>query len=198
MTKQFVTSDLHFGHSNIIKYCPDSRGHLTGVDQMNAEIINRFNEVVGKEDHTYILGDFAFCKPEQAMKFMAQMNGTKTLIHGNHDRKLVASMEFRNPSVRRMAGLVEDTPYKVISHSVDGVKYGVVLFHFRIASWDGAHHGSIHLYGHEHGNGPVMTTRCMDIGADTNHLRPYQLDRVVAELAKRELTKSGHHDGNRE
>ena len=195
--KHFITSDIHFGHKNIIKYCPESRGHFTSVDEMNETFINDFNNLVTEEDHTYILGDIGFCKPEQTMEFLKMMNGRKTIIHGNHDRELVKSEVFQNPEQRRLAGIIEDTPYKVISHMVDGVKYGIVLFHFRIASWDGAHHGSIHLYGHEHGNGPVMEGRCMDIGVDTNKMKPYFLDSVVRVLRDKGKTVNGHHDGTR-
>jgi calcineurin-like phosphoesterase family protein len=195
--KIYATSDLHFQHKNIINYCPDSRGHLQSVDEMNDELVRKFNERVTEEDHTYILGDIGFGSPESTMNFLKQMNGTKTIIHGNHDRKLIASSVFQSHDQRRLAGIVEDTPYKVISHTVDGVKYGVVLFHFRIASWDGAHHGSIHLFGHEHGNGPTMTTRCQDIGVDTNQLYPYNLDELIPLLAKKEKAFNGHHDGTR-
>lgn len=195
---QFVSSDLHFDHKNIIKYCPLSRGHLTSVDEMNEEIITKFNMTVEENDHTFLLGDIGFGAPSRTMDFLKRMNGTKTIIHGNHDRKLISSTEFQNQSQRNLAGIIEDTPYKVISHTLDGAKYGVILFHFRIASWDGAHHGSIHLYGHEHANGPEMSTRCMDIGADTNNLYPHALDSVVRRLSKREMSFNGHHDGSRE
>ena len=164
---------------------------------MNERFITNFNNQVTENDHTYILGDIGFCKPEQTMEFLKMMNGRKTIIHGNHDRELVASSVFQNPEQRRLAGIIEDTPYKVISHTVDGVKYGIILFHFRIASWDGAHHGSIHLYGHEHGNGPVVDARCMDIGVDTNDMNPYLLDSAVRLVCKKDKVVSGHHDGTR-
>lgn len=196
--KIWVTSDLHFGHSNIIKYSPKYRGHLTSVDEMNRELVTNFNKDVSEDDHTYILGDIGFCSPEKVMDFLKQMNGTKTIIHGNHDRKLIASSAFQDRSQRNLAGIVEDTPYKVISQTVDGKKYGVVMFHFRIANWDGAHHGSIHLYGHEHGGGPVLERRCQDIGVDTNALRPYEMQSLIRRLAKKPHTYEGHHDGSRE
>lgn len=195
--KHFITSDIHFGHKNILKYNPASRSQYSSVDDMNEKFVINFNEQVLEEDHTYILGDIGFCKPEQTMEFLKMMNGRKTIIHGNHDRELVASSIFQNPEQRRLAGIIEDTPYKVISHVVDGVKHGIVLFHFRIAAWDGAHHGSIHFYGHEHGNGPVMETRCMDIGVDTNNMNPYHLDSAVRMVRDRAKTISGHHDGSR-
>ena len=157
------------------------------LDAMHEAIIQRHNAIVGEDDLTYLLGDFAFCKPDQAMKFMMRMNGKKILVHGNHDRKLVGSNEFRDSSIRRMAGLIEDTPYKMISHKhpETGQNYGVALFHFPIHfEWDGSHRGSIHLHGHCHGKRTGMEKyRVCDVGVDTNELKPYLLDSLVQRLS---------------
>lgn len=166
------------------------------LDAMHETIIANHNDMVGEDDLTYLLGDFAFCKPDQAMKFMMRLNGKKILIHGNHDRKLVSSNEFQDSSIRRMAGLIEDTPYKMISHkhTGSGQSYGIALFHFPIHfEWDGSHRGSIHLHGHQHGGGVTSPFRCMDIGLDTNDLKPYDLDDVVRVLSVKKVFESGHH-----
>lgn len=162
---------------------------------MHEAIIANHNAVVGEDDLTYLLGDFAFCKPDQAMKFMTRMNGKKILIHGNHDRRLVDSNEFNDSSIRRMAGLIEDAKYKMISHKhpKTGQNYGVALFHFPIAEWDGCHRGSLHCYGHQHGGGVTSPFRCMDIGLDTNDLKPYDMDEVVRVLSEKKVYEHGHH-----
>ncbi len=43
----FFTVDEHHGHANIIKYC---NRPFTSVDEMDAEIIQRHNEMVGSKD----------------------------------------------------------------------------------------------------------------------------------------------------
>lgn len=166
------------------------------LDSMHSALIQRHNAIVGEDDLTYLLGDFAFCKPDQAMRFMMSMNGKKILVHGNHDRKLVDSNEFKDSSMRRMAGLVEDTPYKMISHKhpETGQNYGVALFHFPIHfEWEGSHRGSLHCYGHQHAGGKKSEFRCMDIGVDTNDLKPYDMDDVVRQLSKKKVFAHGHH-----
>jgi calcineurin-like phosphoesterase family protein len=60
MAKVFFTSDTHFNHANIISYC--SRP-FSSADEMNREIIARWNAVVGPEDTVYHLGDFAMGRP---------------------------------------------------------------------------------------------------------------------------------------
>lgn len=54
MSKIFFTSDLHFGHKNILSY--DNRPFLT--TEVNDEaIIKKWNDKVGIEDTVWILGD---------------------------------------------------------------------------------------------------------------------------------------------
>ena len=53
--KIFFTSDLHFGHENVLKM--DNRPFKT-VDEMDAELIKRWNKKVNKGDIVYVLGDF--------------------------------------------------------------------------------------------------------------------------------------------
>ena len=55
---------------------------------MHEELIKRFNSKVGPNDSTYFLGDFAFInRVESLQELLNQLNGKKTLIIGNHDKK---------------------------------------------------------------------------------------------------------------
>ena len=51
----FYISDLHIGHANCLAF--DNRP-FKDVEEMNSEIIKRWNAVVSNDDHIYILGDF--------------------------------------------------------------------------------------------------------------------------------------------
>ena len=59
MSKVFFTGDLHFGHENVLAF--DHRPFET-VEEMDAELIRRWNHKVGKGDLVYVLGDF-ICLP---------------------------------------------------------------------------------------------------------------------------------------
>lgn len=81
---RFYISDTHFGHDNIIKY--DKRP-FKDVDEMNSEMIRRWNAVVGPDDIVYILGDFCWKKQSEWYDIVKQLAGNKVLIRGNHDLK---------------------------------------------------------------------------------------------------------------
>lgn len=81
----FFTADWHFYHSIIIKYC--NRPYKT-ERAMREDIIAKHNEVVGKNDTVYVIGDVGMLGRDKLSKLkpiLAKMNGTKHLILGNHD-----------------------------------------------------------------------------------------------------------------
>ena len=83
--KIFVTADTHFNHENIIKYC---NRPYENVQDMNEDIIKKWNEVVGKDDIVYHLGDYGFGSKEELQKIFNRLNGKKYLIMGNHDLRV--------------------------------------------------------------------------------------------------------------
>ena len=82
--KRWVISDTHFNHANIIRYCDRP---FNSVEQMNEELIKRWNNTVAKDDIVYHLGDFAFGNKEQLASILMRLNGRIRLIMGNHDHK---------------------------------------------------------------------------------------------------------------
>mgnify|MGYP003333343905 FL=1 len=179
--KKWITSDLHFGHANIQKFCPVTRGRFKDIEDMRERMIEEWNAVVKVEDHTYILGDVCFAPWEKAVQFMARLNGTKTLIAGNHDKKLLKSREFRDQ-------FVEIRDYMDIS--VNGTK--VVMFHYPIAEWDQMHRGAVHLHGHLHGGTSGLEAyRARDVGMDSTGMIVRNLENIVAEALRGAI--KGHH-----
>ena len=61
-TPFFYIGDTHFGHENVIKF--DNRP-FKDSEQMDIELINRWNDVVKSEDEVYILGDFC-CRNQKS------------------------------------------------------------------------------------------------------------------------------------
>lgn len=82
MTTWF-TSDTHFGHANIIKYCNRPFG---GIYHMDETLVNNWNAVVGDTDVVYHLGDVALGAFDRWDEILTSLNGYKVLLVGNHDR----------------------------------------------------------------------------------------------------------------
>lgn len=81
--KRHITSDTHFGHTNVIAYCARP---FRSVKEMDAELIKRWNARVSKDDIVYHLGDFCFRAPQEKVKeLVSKLNGRIILVMGNHD-----------------------------------------------------------------------------------------------------------------
>lgn len=79
--RELVTSDSHYRHKNIVRYCNRPENH----DEV---MVAGWNDVVRPEgDVVYHLGDFAFTKSHtEAKSILDELNGRKQLLLGNHDR----------------------------------------------------------------------------------------------------------------
>ena len=80
--KTWFISDTHFNHENIIKYCDRP---FASKEEMNQELIKRWNNTVSKNDIVWFLGDFALGGREECKSLLAQLNGEIRMIRGNHD-----------------------------------------------------------------------------------------------------------------
>ena len=77
----FFTSDHHFSHANIIRYC---NRPFTSAEEMNQELIRRWNQTVSTDDTVYYLGDFSLSLVA-VESITPHLHGRKLLIMGNHD-----------------------------------------------------------------------------------------------------------------
>jgi len=79
----FFTSDVHIGHVNIIAY---SERPFVDVPDMNARIVEGWNQTVTDADTVYIIGDLCMGKLDDSLSIAGQLRGHKWLVPGNHDR----------------------------------------------------------------------------------------------------------------
>lgn len=94
--KIWFTSDLHFGHENILKFT--SRGKSTNdysifspvkfsdIKTHDEYIISVWNKQVNPNDIVYILGDVIWSTVKNPADILSRLNGSKHLIIGNHDK----------------------------------------------------------------------------------------------------------------
>ncbi len=92
----WITSDTHFGHNNIIKFC--ARPFKDAIE-MDEHLILNWNRCVRPDDIVIHLGDFSMS--EQALQRVARrLNGRKFLILGNHDYPHPAHKKGRKPELQ--------------------------------------------------------------------------------------------------
>jgi len=82
----WFTSDLHFGHANIIEYC---KRPFANVEEMDETLFKNLLETVPAGDTLWVLGDVAMKNKafaETVAKRLAQMPFKIKIIAGNHDK----------------------------------------------------------------------------------------------------------------
>ena len=82
MRNDFFTSDHHFGHDKLRGYC---RPRFGSVEEMDELMIQRWNQVVGRNDRVYHGGDFMWFG-KHVMQIARRLNGTIYMAVGNHDQ----------------------------------------------------------------------------------------------------------------
>lgn len=160
----WFSADHHFNHANIIKYC--SRP-FSSVQEMDTEMIGRWNSVVKPQDEVYYLGDLTMGNYGTARSYLKKMNGRIKFIEGNHDASWFRSLDIN----LRLPPIFELKINKQL----------IVLCHYGMREWNKSFHNSWHLYGHSHGNLPAYRLS-FDVGVDTNDFYPYSLGQVSDKI----------------
>lgn len=165
----FFTSDTHFGHENIIRFC---KRPFADAKEMNTVLREKWNAKVGPLDTVYHLGDFALGPDSKDIAAAAwNLNGNIHLIKGNHED--VALNQFPD----RFKSIQDYLELKVSSSQ------RVVLFHYPLRTWHHVYQGVWHLYGHVHG-GLESYGKSFDIGVDNWNFEPLSLDEVAERMSK--------------
>ena len=148
----FFTSDLHFEHKSILKFCPDTRP-FQDLDEMRQHLIDEINATCQPEDTFYHLGDLYFGKSQEELReILSEVKCRMHFIRGNHDYSNYVK-------VMKEFGHVDD----YLELKANGTK--LVLCHYPLAFWNSAHYGSIHAFGHMHGRYQHQG-RAIDVGYD--------------------------------
>lgn len=167
----FFTSDTHFSHKNIIKYC---NRPFASIEEMDVKMMTNWNNVVKPDDLVYHLGDVTFGNPENLT-----LNGSKILIIGSHDdpKKL-------RPFFTEMSPMMEI--------KIEGVY--ITLCHYAMRVWPRSHYQTWHLYGHSHGSLPSIG-KSHDVGVDNNNFTPVSFLQIC-EIMKNKPENVQNHERN--
>lgn len=170
----FFTSDTHFNHTNIIKYCDRP---FNDANHMNDMLIAKWNKVVAPGDTVVICGDFAYGDKKDWEALLNRLSGMKIFVQGNHDRD-TAIPEYKFHRIYDGFGtlMVKDP---------DGDQH-ITVCHYPMLSWYLSHKNSWNIFGHWH-SGTVRKAEGLEGSADTedyvreerkafDKLRPTQYD----------------------
>jgi calcineurin-like phosphoesterase family protein len=166
---RFFTSDHHYYHKNVILYCGRP---YNSVEEMNVDLINKWNSVVSPGDEVYYLGDFSLSA--KALPIVSQLSGKKILIAGNHDLCWKGRKGYE-----KKAELYREAGFHVVLHLPDEIViHGerVLLWHLPYLTEDNPderykefrifNNGQWLLHGHSHGYRFVKNKNMIDVGVD--------------------------------
>ena len=175
----FFTSDTHFWHSNIIKYC---NRPFMDIEEMNEEIIKRWNDKIENDDLVFHLGDFAFCGPSQYKTLLERLNGKITLVLGNPDWR-----NIKEGYMSKFNGIYQQLRIKVDYQRI-------YLNHFPFLCYEGSWRGVWQLFGHVH-SGPynnggglddprlkMLLPGQYDVGVDNNNFTPISYKELCTKV----------------
>jgi calcineurin-like phosphoesterase family protein len=162
MPAVFLTSDTHFGHTGVCRFTNSDGSKMrpwTDPDEMDEEMVKRWNDRVRPNDKVYHLGDVVINR--KALKIMSRLNGDKVLIRGNHDI-------FRDDEYRQY--FRELRAYHVMN--------GMILSHIPIHTESLGRFGT-NIHGHLHAN-RVMKKVWVD-KVSIHDPRPYIIEEEVVD-----------------
>lgn len=171
----YFTSDTHFFHKGVIEY---SNRPFANVEEMNEELIRRWNVVVTDKDEVYHLGDFSFGRPADSEAVAARLRGRKYLIKGNHDHSNVLK-KLENHFI-----WIKDVYMLTVQQQPENQL--VWLSHYSHRKWPQKHYGVWHLYGHSHGRAEDLD-RSTDVGVDAWAYAPVSFTELTRRFKDREI-----------
>lgn len=181
----WFTADTHFNHAGIISYC--SRPWPT-TEEMDAAIIERWNERVLASDTVYHVGDFLFGKHADWHRILDQLKGTIHLIEGNHDRQNVKNKHINS----RFASVQSYLEITVPDPEAFQKRQRITLCHYAALGWREQRQGGWMLHGHSHGNLKpalhcpechtlvIQEVKRLDVGVDCHDYYPISYEQVKA------------------
>lgn len=177
----WFSSDIHFGHTNIIKF---TNRPYNDAHHMNTSIISIWNSTVDENDIVYFLGDFSL-NGNVACNIVKYLNGSIHLISGNHDKTFAKHNSTKH---LKWVDMYLEAGFKSVESglSIDIEGELTLLSHFpyltpgfdqRYKDYRLTNMGQWLLHGHEHGR-YKKNGRMIDCGLDVWG-RPVSLDEIV-------------------
>lgn len=184
----WFSSDLHFHHLNIIRYC---NRPFANPKEMNEYLVERHNAYVKPQDHWYNLGDVTMERDNQGrgLEIVAKLNGHKRLIFGNHDH--YAAKHYLKYFEKVMA-----------VQNIDRIEFSHFPIHpLSMGSYLANVHGHIHdkpnydpVLRVDKTTGRVWVQPYINISVEKTAYRPVSLDEIKT-MIRQEIARWSEQDG---
>lgn len=161
----YFTADQHFWNQ---KQYPVGSRRFETVRERNEFLVRQWNAVVSPDDEVYLLGDISDGDGVRTTEILRQLNGSKYLVIGNHDRYL------EDPGFQL-------TEYKWCRQYYELLTMDTkfVLFHFPLEIWSGCRNERIHLHGHCHSRIAMQKPiRRYEVGVDAHEGKPVSIEEI--------------------
>lgn len=177
MPESWFISDTHWGHENIMRFCPSRTVLGKTIEEHDEALIERWNATVRPKDTVYHCGDFAFAGRKEKMQWAKRLNGLIKIVRGNHDTQ--RSEKYTDlgmvllPSAFPLPGLRD-----------------VVLSHVPLHPMALANRWRLNVHGHLH-EGLVRTSalpsapadlRYMNVSCEQIDFRPIHREEIMRRL----------------
>lgn len=174
MANLYLTSDLHLGHANIIRY---TNRPFKSVEEMDKALIHNANMRVKEEDTVIHVGDFCFKNspngkegeglPIHSKNYIKQLIGRWIFIRGNHDRKNSVDTKIER-LVLKVGGIDINVCHRPEDAIIEDDKYY-----------------PLNLVGHVHTNWHTKEickngkySLLLNVGVDVNKFMPLAFDEI--------------------
>ena len=174
--KYLYTGDNHFDHENIVWM---NNRPVKDVEEMNEEMIRRWNAKVNSNDVVYILGDL-FYRSSNPERILKRLKGRKRIILGNHDGSWISKVN--------MDDYFEEV--HTLGTEISDGKRAMTLCHYPLLTWKHAKKNYM-IHGHIHNDTssdywPLIKVRdrVLNAGADINNFEPVTFEELLENNIK--------------
>ena len=161
----YFIADTHFGEENIRLY---ENRPFVDITEMDNVLQKRWNSHVNQQDTIYVLGDFGANGQEK--EILAQLNGRKFLVKGNHD--------IQTNQYYRDCGFIEVYDYPII------FKDFWILSHEPL--YVNTNMPYANIFGHVH-NSPIFKTYSNQhycVSVERTQYAPISFDEIIMTIQK--------------
>jgi calcineurin-like phosphoesterase family protein len=157
----YIVSDTHIGHYNIIKF-ENIKRPFNNIEEHDQSIIDAWNSVIKDDDIVYHLGDVFFRK--ENFEKIKLLKGRKRLILGNHDH------------------YVKISEYEILFEKVLGsyVYNNCILTHIPVHTSQFPRF-DLNIHGHSH-SAIISDLRYINVSLENlEGLKPVLLDKLIQD-----------------